>query len=330
MEAAHEGVVRDPSADPVEACGECHEAAANATLDSIHTQLNGERLMIETRAGHPMTESPELTNGFNASCDSCHTTCGQCHVSRPNSAGGGFVDGHVFKKTPSMIDNCTACHGSRVGEEYRGLHTDQIPEYTGDVHYRAGKQCQFCHTADEMHSAQGDHRYAVDKPADCADCHSDIASVNSYHRQHIDDLSCQTCHSQDYKQCNACHVDEGITGASWLSFKIARNPLPDDKPYEFVTVRHTPVAPDTFANWGYPTLLYFEQLPTWKYATPHNLARWTSRTTKGDGQACFTSCHETPATVEGFFLREVDLAEHPEEATANQHLIVPDTLPTEW
>ena len=116
-----------------------------------------------------------------------------------------------------------------------------------------------------------------------------------------------------------------------LTATAATQAKPEDKPYKFVTVRHTPVTPDTYAGWGYTGgLPNFDALPTWKYATPHNLARWTTRTQVADGQPCFQACHATPATLDGFFLRQIDLNENPLEAAANQHLIVPDTLPTEW
>ncbi len=47
-------------------------------------------------------------------------TCGDCHISQPNSVGGGLLDGHLFEQTPSPTKTCTACHGSRVGNEYLG------------------------------------------------------------------------------------------------------------------------------------------------------------------------------------------------------------------
>jgi thiosulfate/3-mercaptopyruvate sulfurtransferase len=236
-----------------------------------------------------------------------------------------------------MINQCVACHGSRIGEEYRGEHRDQIPNYKYDVHYRknsvlGGKQCINCHWSREMHFATGEHRYAVNSSPTCdKTCHSSDIDANSYHTQHWDDLSCHVCHSQDYKQCDACHVPHGLDEPSYLSFKIGRNPLPGRRPYKYVTLRHIPIARDTYAGWDYGGgAPKYDDLPTWKYATPHNIQRWTARTDTTGGQSCSNACHNSPATPEGFFLRAVDLQAHPDEAEANAPFIVPDTHPEEW
>jgi len=327
-EEAHDGMIADPSADPVAGCGgKCHLEEAQKSIDSIHTTLAGERRMIELRAGHPMADDPALEQGFAASCEGCHTTCGQCHVSRPDSAGGGFVDGHTFNKTPSMINQCTACHGSRVGDDYRGVN----PGVTPDVHYLAGKRCEFCHEAEEMHAGRGEHRYAVQEMPRCEDCHSGLGSANVFHIVHDGDLSCQVCHSQDYKQCASCHVSEGgITEPSWISFKIGRNPLPDEREYGIVTLRHVPVVRDTYAGWGYEgDLPYFDDEPNWKYTSPHNIQRFTPRTTVAKGEGCEIACHSTLTTPEGWFLRQSDLDLYPADPTANESLILDDASPWE-
>lgn len=331
MGQAHEGVVGDPSADPEAACGTCHAEIAAAFPTSMHATLQGERNMIAARAGHSMDHDPAMVAGFDASCASCHATCGSCHISRPDAVEGGFVDGHIFDAQPSMVDQCTACHGSRVGEEYRGEHRDEIEGYAGDVHYLSGGRCEMCHGATEMHSAQGEHRYAVDELPRCDDCHDDVATANGYHAMHIDDLSCQVCHSQDYKNCASCHVPNGLDEPSWLGFKIGINPQPDLREPTYVTLRHIPVSADTYAGWGVDEALSgYDTLPTWKYASPHNIRRWTARTEVADGGSCSEACHNTPATVDGWFLRQVDLDAMPDEAAANEAYIVPDTVPTDW
>ena len=304
--------------------------------------------MIETRSGCPIEQNQGVSNGFEQSCNKCHATCGQCHVSRPEAVHGGFIDSHIFNRTPDMINQCTACHGSRIGEEYRGSHSEEIPGYKSDVHYRksfsmGGRQCMNCHTKIEMHTASADYRYAVTEMPRCEDCHSGAAfdTANAYHDQHLGKLSCHVCHAQDYKGCNTCHVSSGrITGSSYLEFKIGKNPLPDERSYEYATLRHIPISPDTYEGWGGDTP-NFNILPTWKYTTPHNIDRWTSRTypdTIG-GQTCGSvanTCHTSTATVEGFFLREVDLTEivsvtgFQEEYDANLPYMVPDSPPEEW
>ena len=269
-----------------------------------------------------------MAAGFEASCASCHATCGSCHVSRPASVGGGLVDSHVFGP-PSMIDQCTACHGSRVGDEFRGMHRDAIPDYEGDVHYLAGMRCPDCHEAEEMHAGAAAHRYAVPQMPRCEDCHDDVAMANEYHREHQATFACQVCHAQDYKQCASCHVPTGVDDPSWLGFKIGRNPLPEDRPYLVVTLRHVPIVPDTFEGWGYEQVLaQFDLSPTWKYASPHAIRLRTDRTAPGD--RCRDACHGTPATPDGWFLRQGDLDAMPVEAPANQHLILPNDRPERW
>ncbi len=333
--AAHEGVVRDPSEDPVQGCGgdaSCHNEVAHDSLGSIHYLLSGERYAIETRMGASMADHPEVEAGWNANCNKCHATCGQCHVSRPNAVKGGFIKGHAFRRTPDMLNQCTACHGSRVGDEYRGKHTEEIPSYKGDVHYLAGKRCEFCHPAEEMHAGSGDHRLAVDLTPRCEDCHTDVDNANGYHAVHWQDLQCTVCHSQDYKSCVGCHVPDGaLDEPSWLAFKIGRNPEPELRPYEYVTLRHIPIAQDTYAGWGYDgDLPEFDRLPTWKYTVPHNIRRWTDRTRHGPLESCAVACHDSPPTLDGWFLRQVDLDDMPALAGSNQALAVPDSSPMEW
>jgi thiosulfate/3-mercaptopyruvate sulfurtransferase len=336
--AAHEGLIRDPSEDPVAACGGtgCHEAIAQATQNSIHRRLTGYRTMIEARAGIPVEGDEALAAGFEVSCNRCHTTCGQCHVSRPYSVEGGFIASHRFNREPSMVNQCTACHGSRVGDEYQGKHKDLIPGYLYDVHFLknstlGGKHCVNCHPGQEMHSGAGEHRYAVAQMPRCEDCHDGSQQANEYHRTHWGELSCHVCHSQDYKHCDACHVPDGLRERSYLGFKIGKNPLPDVREYEYVTLRHIPIVRETYSGWGYTGgLPQFESLPTWKYTSPHNIRRWTARTDTTGGQGCSDACHDSPATTEGFFLRQVDLDRHPDDAGANAPYIVPDTNPTEW
>ena len=40
-----------------------------------------------------------------------------------------------------------------------------------------------------------------------------------------------------------------------------------------MVLRHVPIDPDNFAFYGKDVLANFDALPTWKYATPHNIQR---------------------------------------------------------
>lgn len=307
MEKAHQNMVADPSDE----CAECHALESAQYADSQHRQLTGYRTLIAARAGVDEL-TPGLEQMFQENCFTCHATCGQCHISRPHSVGKGFVRGHQFLKRPSMTENCTACHGSRIGEEFRGQHAG-LP---ADVHYNKGMQCVACHDAAELHGHgdQGDTRYQVAEAPGCDDCHQ-VENDNPFHAVHGDRLSCQVCHSVPYKNCYSCHVGEGLERPSELDFEIGRNPLVSpQRPHEYVVLRHIPIAPDSYRDYEPGGLPAYSSLPTWKFTTPHNIQRLTPQTAD-----CTTSCHNNAE----IFLTESDLADlSPEEIAANQGVIV--------
>ncbi|MBW2732931.1 MAG: hypothetical protein JRH20_11110, partial [Deltaproteobacteria bacterium] len=208
---AHIDMVQDPSdLTDNNPCAACHSDIVAEQQASIHSKLDGYFTAFEVRAGRPAGAA--YKEMFKHDCNNCHATCGQCHVSQPAIVKGGLVSGHDFRPTPNPFRNCTACHGSRVGEEYKGERTG----YSADIHYSRGKNCFFCHDKEEMHSAKGKHRYEVDKHAACADCHVDLDTAgenpkaDQHHTEtHLAKLSCQVCHSQAYKNCYQCHVGKG-------------------------------------------------------------------------------------------------------------------------
>jgi len=116
-----------------------------------------------------------------------------------------------------------------------------------------------------------------------------------------------------------------------MSFKIGRNPISALRDYDYVVLRHIPIAENTFAEWGVGTLPGYSSEPTWKYSSPHNIARWTDRTDTTGGRSCWDACHGTANDTTGYFLRQSDLdILSPNEAAANEELIVPDGPPNDW
>ena len=96
-----------------------------------------------------------------------------------------------------------------------------------------------------------------------------------------------------------------------MAFKIGRNPLQsEDRPWKYVPVRHVPVDPESFAYYGEDLLPNFDALPTWKYATPHNIQRNTPQTETCD------ACHGNAE----LFLTADDVL--PDELEANKDVIV--------
>ena len=317
IEAAHDGMVRDPAS--AGACGDCHPDQVAADEVSLHSNLSGYITALSARsAPEHMAQLEEMMGNH---CDKCHTTCGQCHISRPTNLGGGLVAGHGFKGIPPMNLTCTGCHGSRIENEYKGKNEG----VKADIHWmKGGMPCFECHSADEMHGALGEfeHRYDGPPTPGCldADCHPDVApgdGIANHTEGHFEAMSCQVCHSTTYKNCYSCHVaqEDGVayfeTEPSVMAFKIGRNPLQsEDRPWEYVPVRHVPIDPESFVYYGEDLLPNFDALPTWKYATPHNIQRNTPQTETCD------ACHGNAE----FFLTADDV--DPAETGANQDVIV--------
>jgi hypothetical protein len=347
-DVAHTDLVPYPSDDPEKYCGECHPNLTIAAENSLHTHLEGYWTVLETR-GVPQ-DHPQAQEMFGNHCNNCHASCGDCHVSRPTSVAGGFINGHVFQVEPSMINNCTACHGSRVGNEYLGKHEG----LKADVHFRQGRMdCMDCHSGSEMHGeepacqdchqdsddsviAPPDHRYDGLQLPSCESCHAAVAAGNdgiSVHEQHSGSLSCQVCHSVSYTSCNGCHVSLSpetgnpvfMTEGSYLGFYIGMNPIKTyARPYDYVTVRHVPISTTSFDYYEKGLVSNFSAKETWVYTTPHNIQRITPLTEScencSETEYC-THCHGNPE----FFLTADKVA--PGEFQANRDVIV-DVIPS--
>lgn len=317
MEAAHQGLVADPSEGN---CDTCHSDIAQVNVTSLHTTLSGFISKLEARGGN-LEEGSPLDQALNNHCMTCHTSCGQCHVSRPTTLGGGLISGHVFRGTPSTQYSCYGCHGARVGDEYLGKNVG-IP---ADVHWvKGGMTCTGCHSQ-EIHGAceLSADRYHNEASVSCDDCHQDVwtdTAGNPQHEQHLNDFTCQVCHSVEYKSCYNCHAYLGEEGKptissdpSTMGFKIGLNPLRSaQSPYKYVVLRHPPVIASTFDYYGENLLPDFDAMPTWKYATPHNIQLHTPQ-----NESC-NSCH---GNID-LFLTEEDLS--PAEKEANKDVIVPE------
>jgi thiosulfate/3-mercaptopyruvate sulfurtransferase len=318
FEDAHDGMVTEVVTSP-EVCGSCHVDSGEPAFASLHNTLAGYDTSLYARSAPEHYGAIEEMQAKH--CNSCHASCGDCHVSKPDSVGGGLVNGHVFSPEPSMSQNCTACHGSRVKNEYYGSN-EGIPS---DVHFRARMDCAECHTGDSMHGMDGNpqtHRYAGAQSPTCESCHPDTINEDSEIEEHAkhepDNMSCQVCHSTQYINCVNCHVEQTEDGTpfftvedNFMGFYIGRNPIKsDERPYDYVPVRHVPIAPDSFSFYGEDLLPNFDALPTWVYATPHNIQRITPQ-----AERC-RNCH----TNEDIFLTRDVVAEAEQEA--NEGVIV--------
>ena len=321
-ELAHTGLVIDPSDGD---CNTCHQDVALTHDISLHATLSGFKSALVARGGDVSEGSP-LDMALENHCQQCHTTCGQCHVSRPDELEGGLVSGHKFRETPSMQYNCVACHGARVGAEYLG-ENEGIP---ADVHWSQETMlCTDCHSQ-ELHGA-GDldeTRYHNPDMVKCEDCHQEVwtnTAGNPQHEQHLADLSCQVCHSITYKNCYGCHVaidEQGIpcrtSEPSVMQFEIGYNPLrSSERPYKYVVLRHVPTCAGTCDYYGDELFPNFNAVSTWKYATPHNIQLSTPQNESCD------ACH---GNID-LFLTQEDI--RPDEKVANKEVVVdefPETV----
>ncbi len=342
-EAAHVGLVKDPSGLGQRGCLPCHETIVKDHALSMHATLQGERKTLATRYGvGTFEECPaKAREGYNGECTSCHATCGDCHVSRPDSSGKGLIKNHVIGKVPSQKYQCMGCHGARIGDDFMGNDEEgRLP----DTHFARGMTCMSCHDAAEMHQPAGDaaHRYEAPGLPQCEDCHGNKNKANAYHLMHWNTLSCYTCHSQPYANCQGCHVagvykdDEAYQENNpFRAFKIGRNPLAG-KRFAFGLLRHAPATPDGFAPWGAEDPPAFDAVSTWKYTSPHSILRWTSRTKVAAGAECGANCHLAgdmggSQANRGLYLFQADVeAGWPLEVGANASVVVDGLLPEGW
>ena len=335
---AHSGdFISNPSIFNEKTCGSCHKEIVDNFKTSIH-QGTGQKRKVAIRSGFSGSEDfsklpAHQIAGYNKNCATCHASCGDCHIVRPPIAGGGLTKGHEFIKTPDMVTICVSCHVSRGGHAYMGVAPGTQP----DVHLsKAGFKCIDCHTGAELHGdgKKVEQRYAYSKLPTCTQCHAGLETKNVYHSMHYNDFNCQACHSQDYNNCGSCHIHgEGARIPAYLGFKIASNPIPAiKKGYDFTVVRRTLGAPDNWKEYGVPAYANFDAAPTYNYASPHNILRWTARTVRTEGKSCSYNCHIRNEGGElknkNLYLFESDLLTWEQQASRN--ITVDGKLPQSW
>ena len=290
---AHSGDwIKSPSLAHEEKCVTCHQLQSDNFTTSLHNGT-GQKRKVAMRAGMDgASDFDDLPahqiEAYNQKCATCHGTCGNCHVVRPAIAGGGLSKGHNFIKTPDWYNVCVSCHVSRGGHAFLGAEAE--PDYHRD---ELDFTCLDCHDGHELHGdgKPVEQRYAYTELPTCERCHEGLEKENFYHTMHYDDFQCQVCHSQDYNNCGACHIEEGHAEyGPYMDYKIALNTLPDLKDGDFALVRRTLAHPDNWVGYG-EELAYsdFDVHPTYNYTTPHNILKWTERTE--GGTSCSSNCH---------------------------------------
>jgi len=318
-EEAHQGLITQPSAEGGGAlCATCHEEQGATFAGSIHYTVQGMREGLEafTYDGSTMEEGSPYQYAFDDNCSHCHSGCGSCHVSRPQVYTGGLHSEHMFAENPPVEETCYGCHGARVAGEFMGL-----VGYTSDVHFDAGMTCTDCHDQSNFHGSgePENNRFEADLPS-CSDCHGNVYEDSDVlaHKAHSEDtMNCQVCHGSANNNCYDCHVmmtEDGAlastTGTERIMFKIGLNPdRTEERPYEYISLRHVPTAPDTLAAID-GELPNYDEIPNWKYSSMHNVQRLTMQ-----NESC-EACHGN----EYLFLGESDLVEN--DSKANLNLVV--------
>lgn len=320
---AHEGMEPYPSRDFDANCGACHGDVTDVYATSIHYNLHGMENGLAAFADvMSLSESPHHEEVFDQDCFKCHATCGDCHVSRAKNFSNGLVDQHTFLGTPSMEENCYACHNARNAGEYMGM-----VGFGGDVHFEAGMTCMDCHPVDNFHGSgeATNNMWEENLPA-CTDCHTDKdpdVATDVNHKVHGDSLSCQVCHAQANNNCFECHLDPKEDGSglqssseSKIMFRVGLNPNPtEERPYKYVALRHVPGQEAMLDVVGENMMPNFNEITNWKYSPTHNVQVSTFQ-----NESC-ESCHENTR----IWLSEEDFRETDSEANFR---LIPEMPPS--
>lgn len=303
--SAHQSLVRRPS-DDLAVCGACHEDIAKTYKTSLHYTTIGQRHGV---IGRFSAESAKTFDAkvFPRACQSCHASCGDCHVKAPVIGGIsiGLIKGHQFVKRDEG-KTCAFCHGGRVYPEFTG-------EYGGspDVHYQKGMICLDCHKKAELHGDGNTYasRHEVKGKPSCVACHKPgsekAAKAETAHGQHVGKVGCAACHaSAAYRNCADCHLWKGATSNPGFILGLS----PKDKK-TVTTLRLIPTVRDSFKPAGVE-MENFDSIPNYWQTFPHNIRKRTERT-----RACEV-CHEER---QGFLTKDTLIKDG---SKANESLIV--------
>ena len=260
--------------DDLALCGRCHGEIAKNYASSLHYSTGGLKHGVSPRfsAKEKMIFDEKV---FPKACNSCHASCGDCHIKSPVIGGVnlGLLKGHAFVRRDEG-KTCALCHGGRVYPEFTG-------EYGGspDVHYQKGMVCADCHKKAEFHGdgTSAGSRHEVRGRPSCTGCHGPGAEktdkAKEAHARHDGKLSCVACHaSAPYRNCYDCHLGQGATAKP--GFILGKDPR---DPARVTTLRVIPTVRDTFKSAGIAMESY-DALPNYWPTSPHNIRKRTERT----------------------------------------------------
>ncbi len=109
---AHTDLISRPSNQAGATCGQCHEKQSDLQQGSLHSNQQGYWTVLEARgASH---DDPAMQEMFGNHCASCHTTCGDCHVSQPAIVGGGGKTSLMFGLARELGAGCLTATTTRI------------------------------------------------------------------------------------------------------------------------------------------------------------------------------------------------------------------------
>ena len=141
------------------------------------------------------------------------------------------------------------------------------------------------------------------------------------HKIHIGKVQCQVCHSQTYTNCYSCHTGTDKEDLPYytnqrdvegMKIGLAYEADAPAAGFNFMLVRHIPIDPELFAHYEKDIFSKFDEIPSWKRTSPHNIQRRTWQT------ANCNHCHGN----RDLFLSAKDLLDY--EVEANRKVVVSD------
>lgn len=328
----HTAIVTDPTADGGQVCAECHgQEIVDNFKASLHYTMNGVAKGLCDRLGQTPNAQEIFDGVFNdpemyMGCNTCHATCGQCHVSNPNITGGGLMNSHAFGKpaaentcNPCHYENadyhlevdvhatkhnlsCTDCHTDPV--EFHGRPVSEMSE--GKLHYKG---------PDSTETGPIESSMKVDVvQVTCEKCHEEkVADHPVKGVDHFAKMDCAACHSQPYANCFGCHDGEkpeyvgawGNGDPDTLNVKLGLS-IPGDPTSKLTTLNHAGMAEGSFGD-GAPVIdtKNPETKTMWTAFASHFLSTnpLVSDAAKASGSMC-DNCHNGNQEI---FLKAEDL-----------------------
>ncbi len=180
--------------DTPRSCSACHDDPHAGQFKSACSDCHNERSFRPSGFGRAEHSSFPLEGAHDAvACIACHkagptgvrkfvgtpTKCSACHEN---------PHGEQFTTTPSVTDDCTACH--EAGSSSFAIRPFDHKARTGYAllggHAKA--RCDQCHRSPKP----GQPRRYRSTPKDCASCHADE------HRGQFKGRDCRTCHASTH------------------------------------------------------------------------------------------------------------------------------------